>query len=571
MYSTDNLNPKNWVKGQEAASGPVAITVEKHKVDFKNQYGTFSDKPSENITRWLEKAEIYQKAHMIPSLEMASVVVHCITGEPFIKVQRMLDVPGEDYPNSDHFTEQEEQEAVKYTPFKARQEAKEEIKDQTTQVITQHKVEQRDAEPAIAPVRYQPKVIPEQCLKAYLLEIYGKTVNLTDADKFLSTFKMQKPRQTCSNYMDEFAINYENYAHMKWTLEELNGIKAQEEIKDSTTGMVTQKKVDKVDSNIKVRQAEMLRLVADGLCSEFKTHCDNTQFNLTKKSYIEIEKQVMYWQKSTITGKKFTASCIPAKPTCSATVAAVEFDQYLDKTEKNEDKEESFTSSTQVSTRGQGGGRGRGNTRGGRGRGGRGRGASTGRTQRPIISRDTEDGNHPNYKQTPDGQLQRSPHGYPLCNYCGGASHKRQHCSVKMHDRAAGNNRINHPDRDKSTSVQDKIKKLEQARTSAAAMAPLEEQMPKLWQHNPWPQQQSAAVAYQAPLNHQDNILFQQQQHQLGAIGSSAAMTQNQQIKPTPCPYPTCHAVLADFNQTQAHMNQFHTIPTLARGPGAQP
>lgn len=571
MYSTDNLNPKNWVKGQEAASGPVAITVEKHKVDFKNQYGTFSDKPSENITRWLEKAEIYQKAHMIPSLEMASVVVHCITGEPFIKVQRMLDVPGEDYPNSDHFTEQEEQAAVKYTPFKARQEAKEEIKDQTTQVITQHKVEQRDAEPAIAPVRYQPKVIPEQCLKAYLLEIYGKTVNLTDADKFLSTFKMQKPRQTCSNYMDEFAINYENYAHMKWTLEELNGIKAQEEIKDSTTGMVTQKKVDKVDSNIKVRQAEMLRLVADGLCSEFKTHCDNTQFNLTKKSYIEIEKQVMYWQKSTITGKKFTASCIPAKPTCSATVAALEFDQYLDKTENNENTEESFTSSTQVSTRGQGGGRGRGNTRGGRGRGGRGRGASTGRTQRPIISRDTEDGNHPNYKQTPDGQLQRSPHGYPLCNYCGGASHKRQHCSVKMHDRAAGNNRINHPDRDKSTSVQDKIKKLEQARTSAAAMAPLEEQMPKLWQHNPWPQQQSAAVAYQAPLNHQDNILFQQQQHQLGAIGSSAAMTQNQQIKPTPCPYPTCHAVLADFNQTQAHMNQFHTIPTLARGPGAQP
>ena len=143
---------------------------------------------------------------------------------------------------------------------------------------------------------------------------------------------------------------------------------------------------------------------------------------------------------------------------------------------------------------------------------------------------------------------------------------------MKMHDRAAGNNRINHPDRDKGTSVQDKIKKLEQARTSAAVMAPLEEQMPKLWQHNPWPQQPPAAVAYQAPvgLNPQDNILFQQQQHQLGAIGSSAAMTQNQQMKPTPCPYPTCHAVLADFNQTQAHMNQFHTIPTLARGPGAQ-
>ena len=321
----------------------------------------------------------------------------------------------------------------------------------------------------------------------------------------------------------------------------------------------------------------MLRLVADGLCSEFKTHCDNTQFDLTQKTYLEIEKQVMYWQKSTITGKKFTASCILAKPTHNATVAALEFDQNSEKTENNDNTEDSFTSSTQSSqqsTRGQG--RGRGNSRGGRGRGGRGRGASTGRPQRPVISRDTEDGNHPNYKQTPDGQLQRSVHGYPLCNYCGGASHKRQNCPVKMNDRAAGNNRIYHPDRDKGTSVHDKIKKQEQAKTSAAVMAPVEQQMSKLWQHNPWPnpwpQQSTAAVTYQAPMNSHDNMLFQQQQQQLGPIGSSAAtMTPSQQIKPTPCPYPTCHAVLADFNQTQAHMNQFHTIPTLARGPGAEP
>ena len=563
MYSTDNSNPKDWVKGQEAASGPVAITVEKHKIDFKKQYGTFSDKPSENITRWLEKAENYQKAHMIPSLEMAAIVMHCLLGEPFIKVQRMLDVPGEDYVNSDHFTEQEKQEAVKYTPYKPRVNAEPEEKDPITQVVTKKAVLQRDAEPAISPVRFQPKVLPTKCLKAYLLELYGKTVNLTDADKFLSTFKTQKPRQTCSNYLDEFVINYENYAHMKWTLKELNGVKA----KEATD---TEDAVEGIDSNIKIRNEEKLRLVADGLCSEFKTHCDNTQFDLTKKSYIEIEKQVMYWQKSTITGKKFTASCILAKPTSSATVAALEFEQCLDKTENNENNGEPFTSSTQVSqqpTRGQGRGRGQ---RGGRGRGGRGRGASTGRAQRPVISRDTEDGNHPNYKQTQDGQLQRSIHGYPLCNYCGGASHKRQYCPVKLHDRAAGNNRVYHPDRDKTTSVQDKIKKQEQTRSSAAMMT--EQHMPKLWQQNPWPQHPPPAATYQTPVNSRDNILFQHQQHHVGPVGASAAtMNPIQQVKPTPCPYPTCHAVLADFNQTQMHMNQFHTIPTLARGPGAEP
>ena len=79
----------NLEQGKEAASGAVATTVEKHKSNFRAQHGTFLDKPSQNITRWLEKAEIYQKAHMIPSLEMASIVIHCIKGEPAVKVQRI--------------------------------------------------------------------------------------------------------------------------------------------------------------------------------------------------------------------------------------------------------------------------------------------------------------------------------------------------------------------------------------------------------------------------------------------------------------------------------------------------
>ena len=35
-------------------------------------------------------------------------------------------------------------------------------------------------------------------------------------------------------------------------------------------------------------------------------------------------------------------------------------------------------------------------------------------------------------------QLKRSIHGFPLCNYCGGPSHKRQNCPIKSQDRAAG-------------------------------------------------------------------------------------------------------------------------------------
>ena len=554
--------------GQEAPTGVAAITVEKHKADFKRQYGIFKDKPSDNITRWLEKATKYQEAHMIPSLEMASIVISCIEGEPAIKITRMLEAPDEDYPNADHFSHQEKQDAVKYRPYKPRVDPKKAVTDGTGKTI-QEEVKQQDAEPTVYPVRFQPYVPEDKCLKYYLLDIYGKRVNLAEADKFLTTFKTQKPRQTCSNFLDEFAINYENYAHLKWSQKELNGTPAKE-------ATLTSEKVDKIPSNIKQRREEMLRLVADGLCSEFKTHCDNTKFELATKTYIEIEKEVMYWQRSTTTGKKFVASCIQAKPTAGATVAALEFEEYLDKVENPDSTNEvvSSTQLTQQSTRGQGGGRGRGSARGNRGRGGRGRGASTGTMQKPVISRDVEDGNHPNYKQTPDGQLQRSIHGFPLCNYCGGPSHKRQNCPVKLHDRAAGNRRITHPDRDKGTSVQEKIKKQEQAKTSATMMAPMDSQVP--WQYKTWPQQQQTA----ATMPYQESPPFQQQ-NQMGHIGASMQNLnlQNPQHqvsatniapKPTPCPYPTCHAVFTDPNQTQAHMTQFHTLPTLARGPGAE-
>ena len=564
--------------GKEAPSGPATITVEKHKDNFRTQYGTFSDKPSENITRWLDKAEAYQDAHMIPSLEMASIVIHSIKGEPQIKVQRMLEVGGDDYIHANHFKEQIKQEAVPYTKYKPRVPAKKEIKHPTTGVVTQEAEAAIDAEPAIMPVRYQPEVKKNQCLKFYLLNLYQKRLNLSDADKFLTTFKTQKPKQTCSNYLDEFAINFENYAHLKWSLKELNGVKHK-----AATGTLGNPdyvaEVLKVESNIETRKAEMLRLVTDGLCSEFKTHCDNTKFDLTTKTFIEIEKEVMFWQRSTTQGKKFTASCTPAKPTTTATVAAMEFDRYLDANLDSETQEESFTSSTQSSQSVRGKTGGRGSTRGNRGRGGRGRGASTGR---PTISRDIGDGNHPNYMQTTDGQLKRSIHGFPLCNYCGTASHKRQNCPLKMQDRAAGKMRLSHPDREKNASNQDKGKQ-ESAPSSAVMASPMgiqptiqHQQHQQLWHYNQWPQHTSSATLQQ-PTIHDGQQL---QQLQLGPIGSQlqdsqqkpapTKLTTRHQPMTNPCPYPTCHAILADFNQTQEHINQFHTIPTLARGPGAE-
>ena len=64
------------------------------------------------------------------------------------------------------------------------------------------------------------------------------------------------------------------------------------------------------------------------------------------------------------------------------------------------------------------------------------------------ISRDVEEGNIPNYCQTTNFELVRSISGYPMCNYCGLTSHKRQFCSKKKIDRTLGLTRTDHPDKE---------------------------------------------------------------------------------------------------------------------------
>ena len=89
------------------------IAVERHKKNFRDLHGVFEDKDSDNI----EQSDNYQTGHMIPSREMAQIMTHNILGEPHRKVRRMLDIPGDAYPNADHWCEQQCQEEVVYQPY----------------------------------------------------------------------------------------------------------------------------------------------------------------------------------------------------------------------------------------------------------------------------------------------------------------------------------------------------------------------------------------------------------------------------------------------------------------------
>ena len=421
---------------------------------------------------------------MVPSLEMASIITHCIRGEPAIKVKRWLDVPGNNYIHADHYSAQPQQIAVEYQPYQERidevpfQAAIPAVPEQphvppipadpeaVPPVEEQQEIPfqpavpgvpevplapMRPARPAILPRRFQPQVHANQCLKHYLTRTYQKRINLSEADKFVTTFKNQKPRQTCSNFLDEFIIHYENYAHMKWHIEQIDGIEAVDEVladPNANPPVIGVEAVEAVEGNHVLRNAEMIQLATDGLCKEFKIHYDNTGVNLQTITFPDLEIEVQIWQRNTTTGKTFTAACTPANAGKQANVSALEMSDYFD-IEKSTTLEDAQTSAVTTATRGQRGARGsRGYGRGGRGNRGRG----TGRGRQPpkpsIQSKDSQDGGFNNYRQTQDGTVMISPQGHPLCNYCGIPSHKRELCRIKKADREAGMTRTIHPDRD---------------------------------------------------------------------------------------------------------------------------
>ena len=65
--------------------------------------------------------------------------------------------------------------------------------------------------PNIPEVREQPAVDANHCLKTYLLHTFQKRIDITAADKFLATFKTQKPKQTCGAFIDLFVTKFEYY------------------------------------------------------------------------------------------------------------------------------------------------------------------------------------------------------------------------------------------------------------------------------------------------------------------------------------------------------------------------
>ena len=100
---------------------------------------------------------------------------------------------------------------------------------------------------------------------------------------------------------------------MKWTIEELDGIEAVAPVAanpEADPSVLEVIQVIGVPGNQLLRNAEMIQLATDGLCMEFKIHCDFTNMNLRNITFPDLEVEVQHWQRNTTTGKTFGSGVV---------------------------------------------------------------------------------------------------------------------------------------------------------------------------------------------------------------------------------------------------------------------
>ena len=162
--------------------------------------------------------------------------------------------------------------------------------------------------PNVPAVREQPAVDANHCLKAYLLHTFQKRIDITAADKFLASFKTQKPKQTCGAFIDLFVTKFEYYITVRWSAAErmAPGFRA--------------------NSN-----AIRLKYIRDGLCKEFRKHLDANPNIATQQ---QVDDEIQRWSRETVEGREFFKSCDKTEATHATSSLYVDTDPPQQKKRK---------------------------------------------------------------------------------------------------------------------------------------------------------------------------------------------------------------------------------------------
>ena len=350
--STKSRSPK--MADNQELHGHISPAIRMGSIDklaklFRNRYGTFSDAEGENIVIFAKNADNFMMQNMIPSLEMGAIITQNLRKEPYIRAKRWRDTMTVDPEkiNADHWREQPYQAATPFLPFQPMQTAQNMIPARPAGIDIHGNPDPDDPghpgqpqlpfigmRPPVPAVREQVAVNTNYCLRAYLLHAFQKKVDITAAEKFLTTFKTQHPRQTCSNFIDVFMVKFEHYVTLRWTADERDAPNFRETV-----------------------NTVRLQYIREGLCREFKKHLDSNPQVITLQ---QVDDEIQRWARETIEGQEFTRNCNRSK--AHHPLIVEQFDSKVTQEEDSPDSTESYSPastrqrSKDVTTRGRGGG-----------------------------------------------------------------------------------------------------------------------------------------------------------------------------------------------------------------------
>ena len=202
--------------------------------------------------------------------------------------------------NADHWSEQPHQGATPFLPYLPLRLAQPFIAQRPAgigpdgqPVINdpghpgQPQVEYQPMRPIVPAVREQPEVDENHCLKAYLLLTFQKRIDIAATDRFLTTSKTQKQKQTCSVFVNLFITKFEYYITIRWTAAERTA-----------------------PEFLVAASAIRLQYIKTGLCEEFRMHLDRHPDIITQQ---QVDDEIQRWSRETVEGRKFYNNCDKAE------------------------------------------------------------------------------------------------------------------------------------------------------------------------------------------------------------------------------------------------------------------
>ena len=412
--------------GQFSQASLEALSYDSNRRHFIDSCGYFGGRSFESVRAFIAKVDNEQKVTSVSSWNVAKIVSENLLREEAALAKQRWDRDKDNYPHVSFWNEQDE------VPYRARSlyvpptapvaaKAAVGVPGQEGYIAAIPEIPYDPGSPELQPIRAEPKVEANKCLRAYLLQAFDKVMSQTAARQRFETYRTQPKNMSMRSFLNRLVIACKDYHSVKFTAEQRAepGHKEQED-------------------------KELLEIALAGCNGTFRRYFENYNTPLAEQEKIStfaaFEDLAVKWESGTEEGQD-----LQKKASTFKLVSAVDR-QEEEEAAQGQQQDYDLRSSAAERSKGapagnlrkggrpppQAKGKGRANSadqanKGGTGQrgqqrspGANGSSMSNGQAPAPVI-----DKRYPDYWRNPPEHI-KTPG--PLCFFCGCSGHGRPVC-----------------------------------------------------------------------------------------------------------------------------------------------